>query len=83
MSDPIEDDDMSAPQREAICKAWDLLCEHFDRVLLVVDFETEGEGGKREDAHEGFWHGGSLSAIGMAAYAQQKLLNTGSKTYEP
>lgn len=70
-----EADPMSPAQREAMQKAWDLLTEHFERVLLVIDFECEGENGKRQDAHQGFWHGGALSAIGMCEYAKDRVLN--------
>lgn len=76
-------DPMTKSQREAVCKAWDILCEHFDHVMLVVDFETEGKDGEREDAHEGFWHGGSLAAIGAAEYASRRILESGRKSNEP
>lgn len=83
MSD--ETDPMSPAQRQAAQKAWDILTEHFDRVLLVVDWEIEEQSpeGKAQDAHEGFWAGGSLSAVGMAEYAKDRILNSGTKYHEP
>lgn len=76
-------DPLTKPQREAVQKAWDILTEHFDRVLLVVDSEVYEPDGKREDAHEGFWHGGSLSAVGMAEFAKHRILNSGHGQYDP
>ena len=76
-------DEMNPAQRQALCKAWDLLTEHFDRVLLVTDWEVEGENGARQDAHEGNWHGGSLSAVGMAEFAKDRILGSGKKSNEP
>lgn len=83
MSDQPEPDVMSPSQRQAIQKAWDILTEHFERVVVVADWEVEDEDGKREDAHEVWWHGGALSAIGAAMYAQDRLLKSGKKDNDP
>lgn len=72
-------DEMTPAQRAAISKAWDLLGEHFDRVLLVVDWETNDGC----DAHEGYWHGGSLPAVGLAEFAKDRILRSRLKTNEP
>jgi len=82
MSELNPDDTMTEVQRAAIRKAWDILCEHFDRVLLVVDFEIEHEG-RLTDEHLGYWHGGSMSAIGMAEFARKQVLGSGVKEGEP
>lgn len=78
-----EADPLSPAQRQAVQKAWDILGEHFDRVLLVIDTEVEGEGGRRDDAHEGFWHGGSMAAIGMAEFAKDRVMASRSRDCEP
>lgn len=78
-----EADPMSPAQREAMQKAWDLLTEHFERVLLVIDFEVEGEDGKRQDAHQGFWHGGALASVGMAEYAKDRIMSCRERDNEP
>ena len=62
---------MTPAQDEALKKAWDLLSEHFEHVLLVVDFEVVSG-----DAHECWWHGGALTAIGMAEFAKDRLLHS-------
>lgn len=73
-------DDLTPAQEEALKKAWDILGEHFDRVLLVVDTETpQGQ----QDAHAVFWQGGALPAIGMASYAHQRLLERNNRNHEP
>jgi len=78
-------DPMSVPQRQAIQKAWDLLTEHFDGVLLVADWELieKDEDGKNQDAREGYWHGGSMRAIGLARFAERRIMDSGRKTSEP
>jgi len=78
----MPDENMSAAQRQALEKSWDTLCEHFDRVLLVVDWETEING-ERIDAHEGYWHGGILAAIGAAEFAKVRILEAKRQTNEP
>lgn len=72
--EPESKDDMSPAQRQAVEKAWDLLTEHFDRVCLVVDYDVD-TGKIREQAQAGFWHGGSLAAIGMAEYMKDRILH--------
>lgn len=78
-----ETEPFTKPQREAIEKAWDILCEHFERVLVVVDTDVEERDGKPEDAHEGYWHGGSMAAIGMADFAREIILSSGRRHCEP
>lgn len=66
---------MTPAQKESLQKAWDLLTEHFDRVLLVADWEVEGD--LRQSAHVGYWHGGALAAVGMAEFAKDRVLSGG------
>jgi hypothetical protein len=78
-------DPMTKAQREAVCKAWDLLTEHFEGSLLVVDWETDqrDENGTAQDARVGYWHGGSMRAIGLAVFAKDRVLNSGKPYSEP
>lgn len=71
---------MTAAQQDAIKKAWDLLSEHFERCLLVVDWDIDAPNGESETAHTGYWHGGSIAAVGLAEFAKQRLLNSGTST---
>jgi hypothetical protein len=73
---------MNPAQRQAICQAWDILGEHFDGCLVVVDWELETDG-KCEDAHEGYWHGGSMRAVGLAHFARQHIMESGKPMREP
>lgn len=74
-------DPMTPAQREALDKAWNILAEHFERVLLVIDWDVEtGEDrNSRVNAHECLWHGGSLSAIGLAVFAHDRILHGGER----
>lgn len=72
--------EMTEAQDAAIKKAWDILTEHFDRVLVVVDFELSE---CKADAHECWWHGGSLSSVGMAMFAQTTILNSKHRDNDP
>lgn len=76
-------DPMSKPQRESLQKAWDILTEHFDHVLLVIDFECPDEEGGTANAHEGYWHGGSMAAIGLAEFAKARLMRSGKTFNDP
>jgi hypothetical protein len=74
---------ITAAQREALDKAWDLLSEHFDRILLITDCEvTNAEGGEENETH-GFWHGGYLAALGCAEHAKHMISNSRSASNEP
>lgn len=72
--------EMNPAQQEAIKKAWDLLTEHFDEVLLVANWELETS---KCDGHECWWHGGALSALGMASFAHDRLLHHKAPDNEP
>lgn len=74
-NEPQDNDLMSQPQRSAICKAYDSLGEHFDSVLIVVNFDTNtGDDGSIEEAHEGYWTGGAMTAIGLAEFAKTRIM---------
>lgn len=74
---------MSAAQREAIQKAWDILTEHFERVVVVADWDCQDEDDTETTAHEGWWHGGSMPAIGLCEFAKDRILHSGKKQQEP
>jgi len=84
MSAP-ENDDMTSAQREAICRAYGILTEHFERVVLVVDYDVDParSGGENMDGHEGYWYGGSMAAIGLCEFAKDRILNSGKKYIDP
>ena len=66
---------MTSAQRDAVCKAYTLLGEHFEAVLLVVNFEVNNpESGELEEAHEGYWKGGWAAAVGLAEFAKDRIL---------
>lgn len=69
---------MTQSQQEAIQKAYSLLGEHFDCSLIVVD-TTESDG----DEHVAYWSGGSMRALGLAVYVQDRLLRSGRKAFDP
>lgn len=76
---PGETETMTEAQREAIQKAWDLLSEHYDHVLVILDWRTEQD----DDAHVAYWHGGALCALGMAEFAREGIQRSGRKASEP
>lgn len=36
-----------------------------------------------QNAHEGYWHGGSMGAIGMAEWAKLRIMQSGRSTLDP
>lgn len=78
-----DDNDLMTPaQRETIQKAYTMLGEQFEHVLIVVDYETS-EGGETFNAHEGYWHGGALTAVGLAEFAKHKILKSKKQDSDP
>ncbi|MFM7009374.1 MAG: hypothetical protein ACKO0Z_08615 [Betaproteobacteria bacterium] len=66
-------DPFNPAQRQALQQAYSLLGEHFDRALIVVDAELDGDDGA--NAHEVLWKGGYMAALGMAEYARCRMIN--------
>ena len=60
-------------QEEALRKAYDLLGEHFDRVVMIVDTEVDGQTSDPGDATDITWKGGFMAAMGMIHYAHARL----------
>lgn len=59
-------------QIEARNKAWALLAEHFDKVVLALDTESpDGD----DDSFEVSWIGGLSTAIGLAERAKLGLIS--------
>lgn len=73
---------MSPAQRAAVQQAYTLLGEHFDRVLIVVDYEVDDAAAPGCTASAGYWHGGYMAAIGMANYAIDRILTQRGKPDE-
>jgi hypothetical protein len=67
-------DTMNDAQAQALEKAKDILTEHFDHVLVAVDWECVGDDGEITHAQEGWWHGGSIPAVGLAEWAKARIL---------
>jgi len=70
-------DDMTPAQRDAIRKAFSLLGEHFEHVLIALDWETEDEKGDRCNAHTCYWHGGAMACLGLAEFGKDRILHCG------
>lgn len=68
--------DLTKSQEEALERAWSILTEHFDRALLVVDSDVDNRDGRNTDDSSCLWHGGYMSAIGMAHYALNRITNS-------
>lgn len=66
---------LTCAQNEALHKAWELLCEHFD--IAVVIYATEVDASisttKRELARDVLWHGGAVQALGATTFASASL----------
>jgi len=74
---------MNPSQLNAMETAYALLSEHFERVLIVVDYEKVGQDGRLEDHREGFWHGGLMAALGLSEYAKARILESGERYFGP
>lgn len=77
---------MSDNQKDAIEKAYALLGEHFENVLICVNFEYSAVGGASQDLGEAqalYWKGGSMTALGLAAFAHERILTAGQSAAEP
>jgi hypothetical protein len=75
-TDGPEDDDsgLTPVQVQIRDKAWEMLNEHFDGVILVFDTEVN-EGTDR--AFQCNYHGGITVALGLCERAKKDLLNRG------
>lgn len=69
---------LTLAQQQALEKAYDLLGEHFDHVLIAISTEYAQEDGMV--ATRVFWKGGPIPAIGLCEEAKTTLLNTGKRT---
>ena len=52
--------------------AWEILGEHFDRALIVVEWDCADDKGSAKEVR---WTGGYLFAVGAAEFAKYKLLH--------
>jgi hypothetical protein len=60
----------TAPQQQVMEKVWELLREHFDSVVLLVDTENS-EGTDR--VFEMRWHGGVTTSIGLCERGRARI----------
>ena len=65
-------DHYTPAQREALCKAWDMLCEHFEHVIVVL--ATTPPDDPCATVFDCNYHGGFANAIGLAERAKHKWL---------
>lgn len=79
----IEHEGFSEAQNEAIQSAYTILSEHFEHALIVVDSSIDLKNGHQADAHEGWWYGGSMAALGLAEYAKDRILRSGKQCVDP
>jgi 2-hydroxy-3-keto-5-methylthiopentenyl-1-phosphate phosphatase len=77
-----ENDSMTQAQRDAICKAYSILGEHFDEILIAVNYEINVDD-KIQEAHEAYWKGGAITAIGLAEWAKDRLIHCGERHSDP
>jgi hypothetical protein len=67
----MTDPDLTPAQMGALDKAWDMLEEHFDHVLLLIDTEApEGE----DRVFQCGYHGGITAAIGLCERAKIQIV---------
>jgi hypothetical protein len=71
MSEPHNHEKLTGAQNEAINKAWELLREHFEAVIIAYD--TEAVTGT-DRCQSWNYHGGLLRAIGLAEYVKHEAL---------
>jgi hypothetical protein len=60
-------------QQQAKAKAFEILTEHFESCLIVVSSEIAGEDNLRELNYS--YDGGQCQALGLAMYAQNRIVN--------
>lgn len=70
---------LTEAQREALRKAWDLLCEHFEGVVVAYSTTCQDDG--NESVFDCNYHGGFTTAIGIVERAKHMWLraDAGSK----
>lgn len=61
---------MTTAQEDAISRVKEILSEHFEASVLVVQIEV----GDKGESNPTFWHGGWALALGMCMAAQQDIL---------
>ncbi len=64
-------------QKEALTKAWDLITEHFDRAVLLINTDKLSDDQETTTCY--YWRGGVLSAIGLMEVAKQRLMEAPEK----
>lgn len=60
---------MTAPQEEAVARCKEILNEHFEGWLLVLQAEVDDT----KDHYPAFWNGGYATALGLAHIAAMDL----------
>lgn len=65
---------MTDSQYEALTKAWELLCEHFDKCIVAFETEDSDDGEPLSNVFDCNYHGGIAPAIGLCERAKFKWL---------
>lgn len=81
MSD-VPDSELSPAQLEALRRAWDVLTEHFENVLIVAATQAPGDG-EAATVTRFAWYGGYHAAIGMAESAKRYVMDKSHGAAEP
>ncbi len=67
-------------QQEALQKVFEIIGEHFDGALVVVN--SEADDGQSRSITNIFWTGGYLAALGMTEAARQFIVTASYKVPE-
>lgn len=70
--------EITEAQADALEKAWDLLREHFD--CVVVTFDTEATSGTDRLFH-GYFHGGITNALGLCKRMENRLIKASDDSF--
>lgn len=62
---------MTDAQEDAIAKVKEILSEHFDACVMVVQVEE----GDKAESNPAFWHGGWALAVGLLEVGKISVLN--------
>lgn len=66
---------MTDAQHEALSKAWEILCEHFDSCIVAYETEDTEDGEPLSNVFDCNYHGGVCDAIGLAERSKHQWLN--------
>lgn len=68
----MSEDSMTPAQRETMQKAYTMLGEHFDFVVISVGFDSKDSSSQ---CSESYWKGGWIPAIGLMENAKHGIVS--------